>query len=192
MDRSVNFKVQSKDVLHDFWVPAFRMKIDAVPGIDTGYRVTPTRLGSYPVVCAELCGLGHSVMRQTATVLTAGEVRGLARPSRPRPPATSDAGRRRPRRRRRRRQGALHAAEPAAAPATRSPTPGDRRAIGPNLDESLEGKDAAVHPRGRSSSPAPRSTEGFGQGIMPPNYGQTLEPERARRAGGVPCEATKG
>src|ERR687894_1285044 len=58
--RPVRFTVQSKDVIHDFWVPAFRMKIDAVPGIDTHLRVTPERQGEYPVVCAELCGLGHS------------------------------------------------------------------------------------------------------------------------------------
>ena len=67
----VNFTVQSKDVIHDFWVPAFRMKIDAVPGIDTHVRVTTTdRLGEFPVVCAELCGLGHSTMRQSAHVMT--------------------------------------------------------------------------------------------------------------------------
>jgi cytochrome c oxidase subunit 2 len=68
--RQINFTVQSKDVIHDFWVPAFRMKIDAVPGIDTHLRVTPTRLGEYAVVCAELCGLGHSTMRQSAHVLS--------------------------------------------------------------------------------------------------------------------------
>src|SRR3712207_3583601 len=68
--RQVNFTVQTKDVLHDFWVPAFRMKIDAVRGIDTHLRVTPDRIGRYPVVCAELCGLGHSVMRQTAHVVS--------------------------------------------------------------------------------------------------------------------------
>ena len=67
----VNFTVQSKDVIHDFWVPAFRMKIDAVPGIDTHVRVTTTdRMGEFPVVCAELCGLGHSTMRQSAHVMT--------------------------------------------------------------------------------------------------------------------------
>ncbi len=69
VDRSVRFTVQTKDVLHDFWVPAFRWKIDAVPGMDTHYRVTPNRIGVYPVVCAELCGLGHATMRQTAHVL---------------------------------------------------------------------------------------------------------------------------
>jgi cytochrome c oxidase subunit 2 len=67
----VNFTVQSKDVIHDFWVPAFRMKIDAVPGIDTHLRVTTTdRMGEFPVVCAELCGLGHATMRQSAHVMT--------------------------------------------------------------------------------------------------------------------------
>jgi cytochrome c oxidase subunit II len=66
----VNFTVQSKDVIHDFWVPAFRMKIDAVPGINTHLKVTTTnRIDEYPVVCAELCGLGHSTMRQSAHVM---------------------------------------------------------------------------------------------------------------------------
>jgi cytochrome c oxidase subunit 2 len=69
-DESVKFIVRSKDVLHDFWIPAMRMKIDAVPGIDTSYRITPKRLGNYPVVCAELCGLGHAFMRQTSHILT--------------------------------------------------------------------------------------------------------------------------
>src|SRR3954451_17714921 len=68
-NESVEFNVKTKDVLHDFWVPAWRMKIDAVPGITTHYRVTPIKLGTFPVVCAELCGLGHAFMRQTAHVL---------------------------------------------------------------------------------------------------------------------------
>ena len=67
--RQVTFNVQSKDVIHDFWVPAFRMKIDAVPGAPTSYRVDPTRVGEYPVVCAELCGLGHAAMRSTVHVM---------------------------------------------------------------------------------------------------------------------------
>ena len=73
-DQAVRFTVQSEDVIHDFWVPAFRMKIDAVPGIDTHLRVTTSRrTGDYAVVCAELCGLGHSTMRQTAHVVPRGE-----------------------------------------------------------------------------------------------------------------------
>jgi cytochrome c oxidase subunit 2 len=66
---SVLFKIHSADVIHGFWVPAFRVQIDAVPGITTQLRVTPTRLGTYPVVCTVLCGAGHSLMRTNAHVL---------------------------------------------------------------------------------------------------------------------------
>ncbi len=73
LDRPVHFEIHAKDVLHSFWVPAFRMKQDAVPGITTQTRVTPTEEGSYPVVCAELCGIGHATMRQEARVVPAAE-----------------------------------------------------------------------------------------------------------------------
>jgi cytochrome c oxidase subunit II len=73
---SVRFNIKATDVIHDFWVPAFRMKIDAVPGITTHYRVTPIRNGSYAVVCAELCGLGHSTMRSTVHVVDPGTFKG--------------------------------------------------------------------------------------------------------------------
>ena len=66
----VEFRVHSKDVLHDFWVPAFRLKVDAVPGITTKYSLTPNKLGRFDVVCAELCGLGHAYMRQYVNVVT--------------------------------------------------------------------------------------------------------------------------
>ncbi len=81
-DRPVHFRVHTKDVLHDFWVPAFRLKTDAVPGITTDIRVTPTRLGSYPVVCAELCGIGHSTMRQTVRVVPSSEFESWVREQR--------------------------------------------------------------------------------------------------------------
>src|SRR4051794_33709526 len=68
--RPVDFRIRAKDVLHDFWVPAFRMKMDAVPGIETHYRVTPDKQGTFPVVCAELCGLGHATMRSTVHVVS--------------------------------------------------------------------------------------------------------------------------
>jgi cytochrome c oxidase subunit II len=63
-----HFKLRAKDVIHSFWVPEFRLKKDAVPGMTTDARVTPTRLGSYALVCAELCGLGHSTMRAPVSV----------------------------------------------------------------------------------------------------------------------------
>ncbi len=65
----VLFKIHSEDVIHGFWVPSFRVQIDAVPGITTTLRATPDRLGTYPVVCTILCGAGHSLMRTNVHVL---------------------------------------------------------------------------------------------------------------------------
>jgi cytochrome c oxidase subunit 2 len=73
VDRPVEFKIQTKDVIHSFWVPQFRLKSDAVPGLTTIIRVTPDKPGKYEVVCAELCGVGHSTMREFVRVLPASE-----------------------------------------------------------------------------------------------------------------------
>jgi cytochrome c oxidase subunit II len=72
-DRPVEFRIRSNDVIHSFWVPEFRLKSDAVPGLTTKIRVTPNKVGQWQVVCAELCGLGHSTMRQQVRVLEQGE-----------------------------------------------------------------------------------------------------------------------
>ncbi len=68
-NEAVLFKIHSEDVIHGFWIPAFRVQIDAVPGITTSLRATPDRLGTYPVVCTLLCGAGHSLMRTHVHVL---------------------------------------------------------------------------------------------------------------------------
>jgi cytochrome c oxidase subunit II len=73
VDRPVEFRIRSRDVIHSFWVPQFRLKSDAVPGLTTKIRLTPDREGNYEVVCAELCGLGHSTMRQFVRVVPADE-----------------------------------------------------------------------------------------------------------------------
>src|SRR5215217_4712820 len=88
----VKFEVQSKDVIHDFWVPDFRMKIDAVPGITTTYRVTPTAMGDHDIVCAELCGLGHAFMRQTAHVMSREDFAAFVRRMTSRPAAGGGGG----------------------------------------------------------------------------------------------------
>ncbi len=69
-DRPAVFKLRSLDVIHSFFVPEFSQKLDAVPGIVTIVRVTPNKLGTYPVECTELCGSGHSLMRSLVHVLT--------------------------------------------------------------------------------------------------------------------------
>ena len=73
VNRAIEFKIQSKDVIHSFWVPQFRLKSDAVPGLTTKIRLTPDREGNYEVVCAELCGLGHATMRQFVRVVPPSE-----------------------------------------------------------------------------------------------------------------------
>jgi cytochrome c oxidase subunit 2 len=72
---SVDFALHSKDVIHAFWIPAFRLQEDVVPGITVHYRATPTRLGTYPIVCNLLCGLGHSLMRSRVHVITQAQFR---------------------------------------------------------------------------------------------------------------------
>jgi cytochrome c oxidase subunit II len=67
---SVYFNMHSRDVIHAFYVPAFRLQEDVVPGITTHIRVTPTRVGDYPALCNLLCGVGHSLMRTTVHVVT--------------------------------------------------------------------------------------------------------------------------
>jgi cytochrome c oxidase subunit II len=71
LNRQVVLTLESKDVLHSFWVPQFYQKQDVIPGLPTKIGVTPTRLGTFPVICVELCGLGHSTMRSEAIVMTA-------------------------------------------------------------------------------------------------------------------------
>jgi cytochrome c oxidase subunit 2 len=68
-DQPVEFRIRSNDVIHSFWVPEFRLKSDAVPGLTTRIRLTPNKVGQWQVVCAELCGLGHSTMRQQVRVV---------------------------------------------------------------------------------------------------------------------------
>ncbi|HEY0446574.1 MAG TPA: cytochrome c oxidase subunit II [Allosphingosinicella sp.] len=66
--RPVKMVLRSKDVLHDFYVPQFRAKMDLVPGIVTYFWMTPTRTGTFEILCAELCGVGHHEMRGTVVV----------------------------------------------------------------------------------------------------------------------------
>jgi cytochrome c oxidase subunit II len=68
VNRSVLLTFTSKDVIHSFWVPEFGQKQDTVPGLHPTLHITPNRIGTYPVICTELCGLGHAVMRTTAIV----------------------------------------------------------------------------------------------------------------------------
>src|SRR3954469_8031861 len=182
--KPIRFDVQSKDVLHDFWVPAFRQKIDAVPGITTRIRVKPTKTGTYPVVCAELCGLGHAVMRQSAHVVAPADFDKWLSDLRARGAGGARAA-----------GGGGAAAGGGAAPdakalfaKTASPACGSCHTladagasgtIGPNLDKTLKGKDAKFVQQS-IEDPSAFVEKGFQDGIMPSNYKATLKPEEIK------------
>jgi cytochrome c oxidase subunit 2 len=71
VNRQVVLNMQSTDVIHSFWVPQFRIKQDVLPGRITNYRITPTLIGTYTAMCAQLCGLKHSYM--TAPVVVSSQ-----------------------------------------------------------------------------------------------------------------------
>ncbi len=58
----VVLNVTSSDVIHSFWVPAFRLKADMIPGLINTIRFTPTVIGRYPIICTEFCGTDHGLM----------------------------------------------------------------------------------------------------------------------------------
>lgn len=68
VNRDVQLNITARDVIHSFWVPQFRLKQDAIPGEQTELRFVANRPGTYPIVCAELCGSYHGGMRAEVIV----------------------------------------------------------------------------------------------------------------------------
>src|SRR5215216_4166126 len=68
--KQILLQMTSRDVIHSFWVPEFRLKQDLVPGRITELRVTPTLVGNYKVRCAEICGTSHAYMEALVIVNT--------------------------------------------------------------------------------------------------------------------------
>lgn len=73
VNRPVVLRLSANDVIHSFFVPAFRVKQDATPGMTVNVWFEATETGDFPIACAELCGLGHYRMGGTVTVLPADE-----------------------------------------------------------------------------------------------------------------------
>ncbi|HTU16384.1 MAG TPA: cytochrome c oxidase subunit II [Solirubrobacterales bacterium] len=68
VNRQIDFQLHAQDVIHSFWVPEWRIKKDNVPGITTDAIVTPDKIGTYQLICTELCGIGHTTMRAKVVV----------------------------------------------------------------------------------------------------------------------------
>ena len=195
IDRSTILEIESKDVLHSFWVPEFGQKQDAVPGQTNPLKITPTKLGTYPVICTELCGLGHALMRRTAIVLTAARFAdkhwangGSAAPQPPAPqpppppPPSGPTGA----------TGATGATGRAARPtASRSSTANGCQSchtltaagaigkVGPDLDKLPAEAQKAGQPledfvHTSVVDPEAYIEPGFPKGVMPPNFGQVI------------------
>jgi cytochrome c oxidase subunit II len=194
VNQSVEFTIQSKDVLHDFWVPAFRMKKDAVPGIDVKYRVTPNRTGTFPIVCAELCGLGHAVMRANATVqprsayarwladLRSGRAAGGGGQATATPQAgggTADG------------KAVFTAQANGCGGCHTLKDAGASGKVGPDLDTVLKGKDEAFI-RESIVDPNKEIANGYSANIMPPSFGQTLQPAQLDALVKYLSDVTKG
>jgi len=177
---SVKFQVQSKDVIHDFWVPDFRLKIDAVPGITTSYRVTPktTAVGPHQIVCAELCGLGHAFMRQTAHVMTKPQFAAwVQRTSRAAGGGGGGGGQAgaAPDAKALFTNGSSASGATACGACHTLQAAGTSGTTGPDLDQVLKGKDPAFIKQS-ILQPDAQIAPGFSKGIMPPNYRSTLKP----------------
>ena len=90
-DHPVELRMEAKDVIHAFWVPQFRIKQDVIPGQTTVLTFTPTRPGSYPIVCAELCGPYHGGMRSTVVVHEPDDFEAWVQRNAPAPPPATVA-----------------------------------------------------------------------------------------------------
>jgi cytochrome c oxidase subunit II len=181
VDQPIEFKIKTNDVLHSFWVPAFRLKSDAVPGLTTIIRLTPDRVGRYEVVCAELCGLGHSTMRQFVRVLPADDFDGWIEDQVQEGGAGREAGESGES------EDEAGGGQPAAAEGEQIFTAqgcgschalaaaGASGTVGPDLGK-LENTDAAFV-RESIVDPSAEVEQGFPDGVMPTDFGDKLSPE---------------
>jgi len=73
INRPMKLEVRSADVIHGFYIPAFRLKVDAVPGRTNSTWFQPTRLGTYDIQCTVMCGVNHSAMLSHVSTVTEAE-----------------------------------------------------------------------------------------------------------------------
>ncbi len=165
LGRPVRLEITSVDVIHSFWVPEFGQKQDAVPGAVNPLVITPTRLGAFPVICTELCGLGHSLMRTQAMVMRPAAFDGWVKqqgkalagpPGQAGKSVFASNG-----------CGACHTLAAAAASAK----------VGPDLDKLPAQAQRAGRPlegfvRESIVDPNAYVEPGFLKGVMPPTYAQ--------------------
>lgn len=185
--QQVEFKLKALDVIHSFWVPEWRMKRDAVPGAPQELLVTPDREGTYAVVCAELCGIGHATMRAPVVVesdeefnrwiedqggkaaLAGGQPAGPAAAAGEGAQIFDQQG-----------CGGCHTLQAAGATGT----------IGPNLDDVLPER-SEEEIRRSIVDPDAEASPGFETGIMPGTFGDALDEKQLSALVGFLVESTQ-
>ncbi len=165
VDRPVILHLTSKDVIHSFWVPQWRMKQDAVPGIQTRLVITPSKLGTFPVICTELCGLGHGLMRSQAVVMTQEDFDAWLSKQKQAAGGGGGGG------------GAADGKQLFLSQGCKDchtlADAGSTAKVGPDLDAGLKGKDADFIKQS-IVDPNAEITPGYQPNVMPQNFGQTL------------------
>jgi cytochrome c oxidase subunit 2 len=169
VNEPVRFRIHSVDVIHALWIPAFRIQEDAVPGVTTNLRATPNRLGTYEIICNELCGLGHALMRSRVHVVTASAfasflaARGGAATvaATGSPTQVAAVGKQ------------VFLGSSSCGACHKLADAHTAGAVGPNLDTALKGK-SRLFIKQAIVNPNAHLPKGYGADIMPPNYGSTL------------------
>ena len=175
LDRAIKFEMTSADVIHSFWIPEMGQKQDLLPGVQTSIVVTPTRLGSYTLVCTELCGAGHATMRGPARVVETAAYTEWAKKQHEASSGGGGAGGAAP-------DGAkLFAANGCGGCHTFKPAGSDGQ-VGPDLDTLANAaKAAGASPeefvKQSIADPNAYLAPGYQGGVMPGTFAKTLKPE---------------
>jgi cytochrome c oxidase subunit 2 len=160
VNQPVELKLSARDVIHSFWVPEWRMKKDAVPGVETNVIITPTKVGTFTVVCTELCGLGHAAMRARAVVMTQDGFDAWIQEQKQAAAAAGSA------------QGKTLFTQQCGTCHTLADA-GTTQEVGPDLDKVLAGKSADFI-RESIVNPNAEIAPGYQPGVMPEDFEQKL------------------
>jgi cytochrome c oxidase subunit 2 len=168
---SARLTIRSADVIHSFWVPEFGQKQDAVPGTVQHLVITPTKDGTYPVICTELCGLGHATMRSESVVMEPKDFAAWARKQKPSaaPPASGGPSA----------SGKSVFASNGCSSCHTLKAAGATGKVGPDLDKlaaeaQKAGKPLDAFVRESIVDPNAYVEPGYPKGVMPPDFGTSI------------------
>jgi len=168
VDRNITFQLEAVDVIHSFWIPQMGQKQDLVPGLPTHIVVTPTRMGTFTLICTELCGLGHATMRAPVRVVSQQGFDAWIKQQQSGGGSASGAGAGK----------AVFTSSGCGACHTYAPA-GSAGAVGPNLgnlaaDAKKAHEDLAAYVKESIVDPNKVIVAGYQPNVMPGNFAQTL------------------